>query len=59
LYQLQFLCLQQLLGHALGAGLGTETEIPQILAERRRIFVEKTGELDLEGLDVGLRAKRC
>lgn len=38
----------------MGAGLGTETEIPQILAERRRIFVEKTGELDLEGLDVGV-----
>lgn len=36
------------------ASLGTETEIPQFLAERRRVFVEKSGQLDLERLDVGV-----
>lgn len=57
LYQLQFLGFQQLLRHALRASLCTEAEIPQLLAERRSIFVEKTGELDLERLDIGLKAK--
>lgn len=54
MYQLQFLRLQQLLGHALWAGLGTKAEIPQLLAKGRRIFVEETGELYLERLDVGV-----
>lgn len=57
LYQFQFLRLEQLLGYALRASLGTETEIPQLLAERRRVFVEEAGQLNLKGLDVGLSMK--
>lgn len=55
LYELELFRLQQLLRHALGTGLGAEEELPQLLAERRCVLVEKTGELDLEAFDIGLR----
>lgn len=47
LYQLQFLRLQQLLRHALRTGLGADEQIPQLLAERWRVLVEESGQLDL------------
>jgi hypothetical protein len=47
LYKLQFLRLEQLLRHALRARLGAEEELPKLLAECRRVLVEKSGKLDL------------
>lgn len=37
-------------------GLGTKQQLPKVLAERRRVFVEEPGELDLERFDVGVTA---
>ncbi len=52
--QLLLLGLEQLLRHALRAGLCAEAEVPQLLAELSRVLVEEAGEGDLYGLDVGL-----
>jgi hypothetical protein len=57
--QLQLLCLEQLLRDALGARLGAEKELPQLLAERRRVFVEKPGKLNLKTFDIGLHGYCC
>lgn len=54
LYKLQLLGLEQLLGNALRARLGTQTQVPQLLAERRCVLVEEAGQLYLKRLDVGL-----
>lgn len=54
LYQFELFGLEQLLGDALGAGLGTQAEVPQLFAEGCGVLVEKSSQLDLEGLDIGL-----
>ena len=53
--QFEFFSLEQLLWDALGIGLGTETQMPKLLAEFGRIFIKKSSKLNLEDFDVGLR----
>jgi len=52
--ELLLLGLEQFLRHALGACLGTETQLPKLQAKWRGVFVEEASKLDLHGLDVGL-----
>lgn len=58
LYELELFGLEQLLWNALWAGLGTQTEVPELLAEGGSVLVEEAGQLDLERLDIGLNTEK-
>jgi hypothetical protein len=54
--QFHLLGLQEFLWHTSGTALGTQAQLPELFAESWCFFLEKAGKLDLELLDVWLKA---